>query len=174
MSKVASAARARRKRRLYYPPRLGLFLKAVASLSLGTVILLELLADRAAQSASLTYFLLGAFVFFGGTGAILVYRIKHLRPTLALKHEGLTVRLGAGRSEHIAWEAITDVHICPAPSMHMLRIVRRTPAAHWTDKAAFWRHPVRPAPLPELAVPSAGIAAPLKKVEAQIRRRVPL
>lgn len=172
MGLPASAARARQERRVYYGRRLKWILLAFACLVLALAGLAALVAGLT-EGAGFAPLPAAAFLFFGGSFAAIVWRLRRRRPVLVMDAEGLTIWLGSGRPEHVDWDAISEVHIFPAPRMQVLGIVHR---AHYRygERTLFGRRAERHLAAPELAIPSVSIAAPLRRVEAEIRRRVPL
>jgi hypothetical protein len=174
MSISLSAARARQERRTWYPPRLRRIVRAFACFVVAIIILWALITGAAGTGEKITYALAGAFVFFGGASAIIVFRLRKRRPAVVMDSQGITVRAGRGRPQFVAWDSITDFYFVRAPGMKMLAIAHRTGHAHWTDRAAFWRGGEMPPGMTmgKVAIPSGAVATSLKKLEAEIRRRV--
>ncbi len=176
MDVLKASANARYERRVYYPPRLKKIVVALLCLAFGVASLLALLTGVAASSEQGTYILVGIFVFFLGCGGLIIFRLVKRQPVVVMDTNGLTVWLASRRPEHIGWERITDLHVLPGPRMQVLAITHRPPHSHWTDRATFWRR--RGAQnhfgIANTAIPSVSVSTPLRKVEAEIRRRVPL
>ncbi|MFP4003896.1 MAG: hypothetical protein ACLFV8_08980 [Alphaproteobacteria bacterium] len=169
------AARARHDRRFFYPPRLKRVMVMLFSLALGLACLLALLAGAAGDSQKGTFFLMGAFAFFLGSAGLILFRLIKRRPVIVMDAGGMTVRLNSRKAERLDWDRIADLHLMSGPRMQVLTITHRPVQSHWTDKAAFWRRGARqPLGFTRIAIPSVCVAAPLKKVEAEIYRRVGL
>ena len=174
MSISMSAARARQERRTYYPPRFRRIVRAFGCFVVTLISLWALITGSAGEGREITYALAGAFVFFGGASAIIVFRLRKRRPAVVMDAQGMTVRIGRGKPQFVDWDSITDFYLVRAPRMKMLAIAHRTGHAHWTDKAAFWRGGDLPAGMSmgKVAIPSAAVAGSLRKLEGEIRRRV--
>jgi len=166
-----SALRARQKSRIYYPPRLKLYALGVACLTIAAALLWAVFVGTPGADTGIPYIQIAALLLFGGGGVGIMYRAMKRKPVLTMEPDGLTLWISSGHPEHVDWDSIADMAMIPAPGMQVLSITRRPMQSHWADRAVFWKRGDRSSGSPEIAIPSVSVATPLRKVEAEIRRR---
>lgn len=164
---------ARLERRVFYRPRVKKVLWALLCVLFGTSTVLALYSDIAAGNKNVAFVLAGLSLVFLVGGVAMLFRLRKRRPVVIMDPDGLTVVAGSRRMQHVSWDRITDLRIVPAPNMQVLTISHNAGHPHWMEKAAFWRRGGgAPSGFASVTIPSVSVAAPLKKVEAEIRRRV--